>query len=147
MKKYFGALMMITMLTTSMPQIIKGQCETDEFLDRCASNLGTYNYIKTFITQTSSKKKTNPESLYVFSKGSTYKIIACLGDPGGNMIINLYDKNHNLIASTYNEETKKHYSELQYPCPVTGVYYIRTTFEGIKEGCGMCILGFSKDEL
>lgn len=147
MKKYFGALMMITILTASMPQIIKGQCETDEFLDKCASNLGTYNYIKTFITQTSSKKKTNPENLYVFSKGSTYKIIACLGDPGGNMIINLYDKNHNLIASTYNEETKKHYTELQYPCPVTGVYYIRTTFEGIKEGCGMCILGFSKDEL
>lgn len=139
--------MVISLMTTLMPQITSGQCETDAFLDNCASNLGTYNYIKTFIAYASPRKKANPENLYVFSKGSTYKIIACMENPGGNMIINLYDRNHNLIASTYDHTSKKYYSELQYPCPVTGVYYIRTTFEGTKDGCGMCILGFSKDEL
>jgi hypothetical protein len=147
MKKFQKVLIAVSMMVMFLPIASRAQCETDEFLDKCASNLGTYNYIKTFIAYASPRKKSNSENIYVFSKGSTYKMIACMAEPvSGNMVISLYDRNHNLIACTYNQSTNKYYSELQYPCSATGVYYIKTSFEGIRSGCGMCILGFSKEE-
>ena len=58
-----------------------GQCDTDGFLDKCASNLGTYNYIKSFVSYANPRKKTNQEYSYVFSKGSTYIMVACIEKP------------------------------------------------------------------
>lgn len=128
------------------PQFLYCQSDTDVFLDKCASSLGTYNYIKSFITNARPKKKSNPEFSYIFSKGSTYIMIACTENmAGGEMIISLYDRNHSLIATSYDSKSKKYYPDLQFPCSATGVYYIKTTFEGAKSGSGMCILGFSKD--
>ena len=123
-----------------------GQCESDAFLDKCASNLGTYNYIKSFVTYANPRKKTSTEFTYVFSKGSTYMMLGCTENASkGKMVISLYDRDHNLIANTYDEKTMKYYPDLQYPCSATGVYYIKATIEGTKSGCGLCILGFSKD--
>lgn len=125
---------------------VYGQCDTDLFLDQCASGLGTYNYIKSFSVDVSPRKKVSPEYSYVFSKGSTYMLIVCdQNAAGGKMIVSLYDRGHNLIASTYDEKANKYYSDLLYACEATGVYYIRATFEGTKGGCGMCILGFDKE--
>jgi hypothetical protein len=123
-----------------------GQCDTDIFLDECAHGLGTYNYIKSFSIKASSHKKSNPEYSYVFSKGSTYMLIVCDQNLiGGKMILKLYDREHNLIASTFDEKDHKYYTDLRYSCEATGVYYIQASFEGSKGGCGMCILGFNKE--
>lgn len=128
------------------PAYSSGQCDSDEFLDNCASNLGTYNYIKSFVVNANPRKQGNPEFKYVFSKGSTYMMIACTENTGnGKIVISLYNRDHNLIATTYDEKTKKYYPDLQYPCSSTGVYYIKATIEGTKSGCGLCILGFTKD--
>lgn len=148
MKNFLKILITASILALVMPVNSNAQCDSDEFLDKCASNLGTYNYIKTFISYANPRKKSDPENIYVFSKGSTYKLIACQPEPvAGKMVISLFDRNHNLIACTYDQNANKYYSELRYPCSATGVYYIKTSFEGIKSGCGMCILGFSKEEL
>jgi hypothetical protein len=121
-----------------------GQCEKDDFMDKCASNLGTYTFVKSFnIKAASGDKKT--EFSYVFSKGSTYMVVCCdQGNKGGRMIVNLYDRNHKLIASNYNKATKKFYPTITYPCGATGVYYIECYFENGKSGCGLSILGFTK---
>ncbi len=122
-----------------------GQCETDMFLDQCASNLGTYNYIKSF-NVTPDKKKPASEYSYVFSKGSKYMLVVCDQHVDkGKMVVNLFDRGHNLIASTYDEAQDKYYPNLVYTCSTTGVYYIQTTFQGSKSGCGLCILGFTKE--
>jgi hypothetical protein len=147
MKRILKVLIAASIMVMILPGNSSAQCDSDEFLDKCASNLGTYNYIKTFIAYASPRKKSNHENIYVFSKGSKYKMIACLSEAEkGKMIISLFDRNHNLIACSYDQNTNKYYSELQYPCSATGVYYIQTSFEGTKSGCGMCILGFSKEE-
>ena len=65
-----------------------------------------------------------------------------LGD--GHLVIDLYDLNNNLIASTYNKTTGKYYSEFQYKCSSTGLYYIVLKFSNTRTGCGMCILGFTR---
>jgi hypothetical protein len=141
--KIFLVLVICTLL---IPVNSFGQCESDAFLDKCAQNLGTYNYIKSFVAYANPKKKANSESTYVFSKGSTYMLLACTENASsGKLVVSLYDRDNNLIASTYDEKANKYYTELQYPCSATGVYHIKATFEGSKKGCGLCILGFSKD--
>lgn len=146
MKKNKELKILFFLMVLLFPVSVFGQCDTDLFLDRCASNLGTYNYIKSFSITASPRKKAIPEYSYVFSKGSTYMLIVCDENvKGGRMIVSLYDREHKLIASTYDEKNNKYYTDLLYPCEATGVYYIRATFEGSKGGCGMCILGFNKE--
>lgn len=121
------------------------QCDSDAFLDKCASKLETFTFIKAF--NTIMKKADKVENSYIFSKGSTYMIIICDQNvPGERMIVNLYDRNHKLIASSCNPKTKTYYPDLIYPCSATGVYYIEVSFEGTRGGCGVCILGFKKSE-
>jgi hypothetical protein len=131
-----------------IPRITFGQSDPHNLLDKCASNLGTYNYIKSLYVDVNPwKKKTNSEYSYVFSKCSTYILIACNENAaGGKMIINIYDRNHIIVASTYDEKKGKYYPDLLYQCTTTGVYYIKVSFEGTKRGHGICILGFNKDK-
>jgi hypothetical protein len=146
MKNHYKVSSILLVILFLFPLHSSGQCDPDKLLDKCASNLGTYNYIKSFVAYANPRKKSDSENTYVFSKGSTYKLIACDEDGArGRMIISLYDRNRSLIACTFNDKTGKYYTELLYPCSSTGVYYIKATFENTKNGCGMFILGFTKD--
>jgi hypothetical protein len=145
MKKMKILRFLILLSVLMFPGYIYAQCDSDAFLDKCASRLETFTFVKAF--NTSLKKAEKTEYSYVFSKGSNYMII--VGDldiAGERMIINLYDRNHKLIASSFNAKTKSYYPDLVYPCSATGVYYMEVTFEGAKGGCGVCILGFKKSE-
>jgi hypothetical protein len=145
MSKNLIMKLVVAACLTCLQSVSSGQCETYTFLDNCATSLGTFNYIKSFDITAAPRKKAQPEFSYVFSKGSTYMLILCEDLlVQGKMVINLYDRNHNLIASTYDETTKKHYPKLVYSCSATGVYYIKASFTDSKKGCGMCILGFDK---
>lgn len=148
MKTHNRLIMIIIVLMGVLlfPSAASGQCGTDEYLDKCASALGSYNYIKSFTVDVKAKKKSSLEYSYVFSKGSKYMLIACNQNViGGKMIMNLFDRNHNLVACTYDEKDNKYYSDLVYPCSSTGVYYITFTFPEAKKGCGLCIIGFNKE--
>ena len=128
-----------------IPGINYGQCDSDDFLDNCAPSLDTYTYIKKFPVAVKRKKSENTVFSYVFSKGSTYKLIVCDQDSeGGKMIINFYDRNRKLIASSYDKRSRLHHDVLLFPCTATGVYYIEGSFDGSGGGCGVCILGFDK---
>jgi len=127
----------------SVAPVVSGQCQSDEFLDNCASKLESYTFIKAFNVELN--KGASDEFSYVFSKGSSYLIIVCDQNVSGSkMIVNLYDRNHKLIASSYNSKTKTHYPDILYPCTATGVYYLDASIEGGNEGCGVTILGFMK---
>jgi hypothetical protein len=147
MKKEKKFWMLIIICALLIPRVASGQSESNVLLDKCASSLGTYNYIKSFNINFSPWKKANSEFSYVFSKGSTYILIVCNENTsGGKLILSLYDRNHNFIASTYDEKSMKHYPELLYPCSATGVYYIKASFEGTRRGHGLCILGFKNNQ-
>ncbi|MEZ5071374.1 MAG: hypothetical protein R2751_10490 [Bacteroidales bacterium] len=143
MKRVRNSLIVLGMLMFA--SAASGQCGGDEFLDECASSLGTYTFIKAFNVEINPRKTEKVEFSYVFSNGSNYMIINCDEKQAGNrVIVTLYDRNHNLVASSYNEKTKKHYPDLVYPCTATGVYYLEAKMEGDGAGCGVVILGFSK---
>jgi hypothetical protein len=140
-------LQLLVLSAFLFPGSIFGQCENDLLLDKCASNLGTYNYIRSYEVKDYPRRKANSEFSYVFSKGSTYIMLPCTeNSTSGKMIISIYDRDHKLLASTYDENIQKYYADLQYPCSVTGLYYIRATFKDTKRGYGTCILGFNRDK-
>lgn len=121
------------------------QCSSDAFLDNCSSALEDFTFVKSFNYENPKGGKKNEYS-YVFSKGSMYRIVVCDENIADNkMIISLFDRNHKLIASSFDKKTKKHYPTLNYPCSATGVYYIEYTFQGDKAKCGINILGFNKN--
>lgn len=133
------------LVVASVSNTVYGQCQTDDFLDNCASRLENYTFIKAF--NSDMKKSGSEEFSYIFSKGSSYMIIVCDQNVAGErMIVSLYDRNRKLIASSYNSKTKTYYPDLLYPCSATGVYYLVANFEGSKGGCGVTILGFMKNE-
>jgi|ERR1035437_2615899 hypothetical protein len=118
-------------------------CGSDAFIDKCAPALGDYTFIKTFNIDVSKSKEKKIEFSYVFSKGSNYRIVICDQNTDGNkMIVNFYDRNKKLIASNYMKSSKKFFPTLNYTCSATGVYYVESSFEGGKDGCGANILGF-----
>jgi hypothetical protein len=146
MEKKIMTLLFLAFCTLLFLPVSSGQCDTEGLMNKCAPDLGTFNYIKSFKLNASPKRKAKTESSYVFSKGSTYIMIVCDdSQKEGDMIISLYDKDHNLMASSYDDETKKYYPNLLFPCTSTGVYYIRASFKNTKSGCGMCILGLNKE--
>lgn len=144
--KNFKVLILIILLGgVFMPGNISGQCDSEGFLDECVPSLDTYTFIKKFPVSIKRKKSENMVFSYVFSKGSTYKMIVCdQNNKGEKMIINFYDRNRKLIASTYSKKNREHHEVLLFPCTATGVYYIEGKFEGSGGGCGVCILGFDK---
>ena len=129
-----------------IPQYPYSQCFTDTFMDKCASSLGAFTFMKSFnIELGKATGQVKSEQSYVLSKGSKYLIIICDQNINGNkMIVSLFDRNHKLIASSFNKKSKKHYHTLSYPCTATGVYYIESSFETDKGGCGVNIIGFNK---
>ena len=140
-RKYFLAMGLI--LVTGVN--VNAQCSSDAFMDNCSSALEDFNFIKSF-EYANPKGGAKAEYSYVFSKGSTYRIVVCDENLAGNkMIISLYDRNHKLIASNFDKASKKVFPALTYPCSATGVYYIEYSFQGDKAKCGINILGFTKN--
>lgn len=125
--------------------VVSAQCSSDAFMDNCSNALDDFNFIKSF-EYSNPKGGAKAEYSYVFSKGSTYRIVVCDENIAGNkMIISLYDRNHKLIASNFDKASKKVFPALTYPCSATGVYYIEYSFQGDKAKCGINILGFTKN--
>lgn len=135
-----GLLMFLGVLTYAQ------QCEDESFRDGCAQLLGDYTFVKSFEIDESRMKKTGViEYSYVLSKGTNYVITGCdQAKPGGRLIVELFDRNRKLIASSYDKRSKKHYPKLGYNCTATGVYYLKYHFEKDKADCGISVLGFSK---
>ncbi len=114
------------------------QCDNEDFLDKCSSQLNEFTFVKSF----ESSKKT--EFSYVFSKDHSYVLTVCDNSTAkGKMMVNLYDRNHKLITSSYNKASKKYYPAISYNCSATGVYYIETDFSD-SNCCGVSILGYKK---
>lgn len=123
------------------------QCESDAFLDNCVELIDNYTYVKVF-NVTTDKKTTKVEYSSVFSKDHEYILAICSGTQKSTkkLIVNLYDRNRQLISSSYFKPKNMHVQKVGYKCSATGVYYIEAFFEDNAENCGIIILGFKKSQ-
>jgi len=118
------------------------QCDSEAFLDKCAAKLKEYTFLKAYkINAKDSKKGKAIEYSYVCSKNTNYYIAVCSNGNNSKMIVNLYNKDRQLLATSFDKRTLKHYPALIYRCTSTGIYYLSFDFDS-KDGCGVSVLGF-----
>lgn len=114
------------------------QCDKDGLKNECSGKLDDFIFIKSFDIQSSKK-----EYSYVFSKGTTYMITCCDESAGKKMVVELYDRDHKLIAKNFNEKKGQYFSKFGYQCQATGVYYMKYSFPD-GDDCGVSVIGFKK---
>lgn len=140
MRRYIIALSSLLIVSYG----VYSACEDEAFLDACTAKLNEHTFLKAYKVSSKDAKKGKVEYSYVFSKNTNYFLSVCNDESaGGDMIVNLFDKNRRLIATSFDVRTKKHYPAMAYHCTATGVYYLSFEFPN-SEGCGVSVLGFQK---
>lgn len=135
-------LMIVGIILLSSTSLANGDCDDVDFLDDCATQIQGYKYLKANKVNVEETGK-SVELSSVFSTGSTYILTACSGGPG--MMVTLYDRTKKKIMNNYNSAKKSYYPSITYKCNATGVYYIKYEFENGAAGCGVGIIGFTKN--
>ena len=134
-----------TLLFLSLNQnSAKSQCENDETLQACVGLINNYKYVKTLnIEPDLFKKGVNEiEFSYVFNKGTTYIITVCDKNATGNkLIVDVFNNLGKKVLSSYNNESKKYYLKIIFPCASTAVYRLKYSFSQGNSACGVSIIG------
>ncbi len=121
------------------------QCNENIVRD-CIKILDNYTFLKLYnvkfqITKTFA---TPPEIKYsyVFSKGNKYKITNCWDKYSQvEMVVSLYDKYGEIIASSYNHKRDKHYPGFIFECNSSGIYSLVFDSQNGENGCGVSLVG------
>ena len=139
MKK--GLFLLTSFVLVLIPNLTMSQCMDEKLKTTCSSLLDSFIFVKSFKVNSGST-----EYSYVFSKGTMYMITVCdeAEEKGNKMVVELYDRAHKLVASSFDKKTGKHFAKIGYPCSATGVYYMKYSFKGGKTGCGVSVLGFKR---
>lgn len=136
-------MIIVGIFLLSSTSFASGDCDDVEFLDDCAGQIQGYKYLKANKVNISGDGSGSVELSSVFSTGSTYILTACSGGPG--MMVTLYDRTKKKIMNNYNSAKKSYYPSITYKCNATGVYYIKYEFDNGAAGCGVGIIGFTKN--
>ncbi len=126
------------------------QCEIsdiDALGNECASKLKNYKYMETteFRKDLFTYGGEKIEQKKFFSKGNTYMIV--LGDKGkddNKLCVEIYDSHKKLMASSYNEQTKKFFSKIYFVCKSSESYYFKYYFHNNVPTCGVSVIGFTQ---
>lgn len=118
----------------------KGQCG-DELVNVCHGKLGNTRFIRSFPIQHSERESgASPRVTrydLILNRGTTYRIFSCNDKTKpGKVIVSLY-RGDQLIATTYDINTQRHFPYIEYPCNASGKYYLTFTFEDGNEGCAV----------
>ena len=135
-------LMIVGIILLSSASNTNVDCDDVDFLDDCAAQIQGYKYLKANKVNIT-EEGNSVELSSVFSTGSTYILTACSGGPG--MMVTLYDRTKKKIMNNFNSAKKTYYPSITYKCNATGVYYIKYEFENGGVGCGVGIVGFTKN--
>ena len=144
----FKHLILALILANSI-DFSKAQCN-DQLLTIASEKLKGYNYVKDYKIKMKKGKKDNPpfqKTTMILNSGCRYKIFTLNAkEYDGKLIADIFSVD-GAVASTYSNDSKKHYEAVEFNCKKTGVYYLTLYFEGAEEGCGICILSIESDEL
>ncbi len=118
------------------------QCNAESLSTQCIPKLAEgFNFLKSYKIEKGGKEYV--EYSYVFAKGAQYMINICApGQSTDGIVVSLFDSKRNQVASS--KVNGQFISAIAYPCPATGIYYIRYTFDGSTNNCGGSALGFKR---
>lgn len=142
-KQLIFIMAIATLTVFCIPFEAKSQCG-DELTSICHAKLGNARFIRSFPVQHGEVDRgTSPRVTryeIILNRGTTYRIFACNDKTKpGRVIVSLY-RGDQLIATTYDVETGRHFPFIEYPVNMSGRYSLQFMFKGGKEGCAVGIL-------
>ncbi|HYG40661.1 MAG TPA: hypothetical protein VD908_18675 [Cytophagales bacterium] len=144
MKKIF-ILIILSIFTCSYS--LMAQCNAESYNEACIAEIQSrgYTFVKSYKIDGAGGAKAKIEYSYVFSKDTEY-LFAINGKDGeaNGIVLTIYDSNRKLITTNYDKVNKKFYKAINFPCKVTGIYYMTFTFEGSKSHCAAAVVGFKR---
>lgn len=143
MKKILFSISILFIVALFSNNQASAQCN-DDLLGTCMPQIGKFKFLKHFPVRLKESKSGAPIEKVKFkitlSKGNTYRIVACNAQEfPGKVVMNLY-QGMRLVATSYDQATKKHYPGMNYTCQMSGIYNLTFNFEDGKEGCAVGIL-------
>jgi len=138
-------ILVISLALTILPLVASGQPATDDLVSSCVVAAGeNTTYLKDFRVQL--PKATSNSAVPVYKanmylmKNMKYRFSVCNAPgSGGELFIALYDQGKELISS-YDPETGKKFSSVDFICSKTGLYTIWYSFVGGEQGSGVGVV-------
>ncbi len=144
MKKIF-ILSIIAILSYSCS--LMAQCTADTYTEACISEIQSkgYTFVKSYKIDGEGGAKQKIEYSYVFSKDTEY-LFAINGKDGeaSGVVLTIFDSNRKMITTNFDKPNNKFYKAINFPCKVTGIYYMTFTFEASKSHCAAAVVGFKR---
>lgn len=121
---------------------LKAQCNADSYSAACLAKLTDgFKFIKNYKVDGQAGQRAKVEYSYVFTKGTTYRIMICTEGSGPDgIVLNIFDSNRNPIGG--NKVSGQLLSSIELQAGATGIYYLQYTFEGSKGYCASSTIGF-----
>jgi hypothetical protein len=140
MKKYFITLLL--MLSTGI--LSYGQA-TDSLVAKCAMNAGAdAKYLKDFRIQlgkTTAKSDLRFKANMSLWKNTKYRFTMCnTGDSKGQLILSIKDDANKVIMSSFDQNSGKTYSVVDFECNKSGIYHLNYDFLNGQQGSGVGIV-------
>lgn len=135
-------LLAFIMLGTFRVTNVHAQCNPDNYAAACLSKLTDgFKFIKNYKIDGQAGQRAKVEYSYVFTKGTTYRILICTEGSGPDgIVLNVFDSNRNPIGSS--KVGGQILSAIELQAGATGIYYLQYTFEGSKGHCASSTIGF-----
>lgn len=144
MKKYISLIIIYFITISAFAQ--SADCNSFEFLDNCAKELGEFTFVKSYNVKLAAPKPSSgnaTEFQYILSRGHTYIFVIC-GGGDKEMELDVLNKDKKKIAT--NNVNRQYHNKIQFDCNATGAYYLKASFKGGNNGCGAIIIGFKKPQ-
>ncbi len=144
MKKYFITFLLL--FTTWA--ILSGQA-TDPLVNNCITSAGPNSkYLKDFRVQLGKASKPGElryKTQMSLWKNTKYRFTMCNSDDSkGILYLSIKDNTNKVILSSYNQETGKTYSYVDFICNKSGIYQISFDFVDGQQGSGVGVVSMIK---
>ena len=132
-----------------LPFVMKSQPATDDLVSSCVLAAGdNTTYLKDFRVQlpkavSAAAIPVHKANMYLM-KNMKYRFSVC-DAPGskGELLITIYDQGKELISS-FNKDTGKKYSSIDFFCNKTGLYTLWYGFRNGEQGSGVGVVSMIK---
>lgn len=125
------------------------ECLEPKFEDNCTELLSSifddYLYLRS--RAFSSKENIDVQFIVTLKRNALYIFNVCQGSGQNGMILNLYDSNNKLVASSLNSKNKKNEKIITFRPELPGKYFLTTVFEKKEDSCCLVMFGMIKKNI
>ena len=142
-KKIYFLLCLLTISLMSFGQA------NDPLVSNCVMNAGANaRYLKDFRIQlgpATAQGEMRYKANMSLWKNTKYRFTLCNSeDSKGQLILNLKDDTDKIVASSFDQQTGKTYSFIDFLCNKSGIYQLNYDFAGGQQGSGVGVVSMIK---